>query len=151
MCLILTCSLVFTRLLLFFSVRKCKKQIWCRWTGSHTTLWGEDRLFLTYMLRETSLEPWILQWHLLTICMGTCVVPRCPSLVRTVGISHGLCVPPFYSTVIHNQLNYWIFWVYFNLKLAEWKACLDGEYETRVGRKNKKIRGRQTKHGYISR
>lgn len=164
-------SLLFTKLSLnIFSVRKRKKQIWCRWTGSHTTLWGEDRLFFDL---KRDLEPGVLKWYLHDTCMETCVVPRHPSLVRAVGILHGLCFRPFYSqnstapagnkavftgvgkvcvnTYIHNQLNYWIFLVYFNLKLAEWKACLDGEYEARVRRKNKKIRGRQAKHGYISR
>lgn len=122
---------------------------------------------------KRDLEPGVLKWYFHDTCMETCVVPRHPSLVRAVGILHGLCFRPFYSqnstapagnkavfmgvgkvcvnTYIHNQLNYWIFLVYFNLKLAEWKACLDGEYEARVRRKNKKIRGRQAKHGYISR
>ena len=128
-----------------------------------TMRWGQ---FLT--LKETrNLEYWSDRYmYMYTNCMETA---RHPSLVRAVGMLRDPCFPLYYSqnstTIrskavitglrgsvsichIHNQLNYWTKLIIF--KLAEWKACLDGKYEARVRRKNTKIRGRQTKHGYIS-
>lgn len=50
-------SSLFTELFpMFTSVRKCEEQIWCRWTGCHTTLWGEDRFWPKRKLRTLSTE-----------------------------------------------------------------------------------------------
>ena len=59
-------SSLFTELFLtcmFTSVRKCEEQIWCRWTGCHTTLWGEDRFWPKRKLRTLSTEI-IASFHL---------------------------------------------------------------------------------------